>query len=164
MNKNDIFKSSNNDIIIEMNRIERKGIYNIYPPGFQYECILRFKNNLGILIKELRVTEIEILKLIDNIYSFLELNEDILFSFNSINQDYTTTILKLSLEVYDNTYLIQFFRLFSSNGEELKPIISFDISDNIIDLINKLYYTFIVDSSIDNIDIYNPEYIINQQY
>ena len=118
----------------------------------------------GILIKEVRVTEIEILKLIDNIYSFLELNEDILFSFNSINQDYTTTILKLSLEVYDNNYLIQFFRLFSSNGEELKPIISFDISDNIIDLINKLYYTFIVDSSINNTDIYNPEYIINQQY
>ena len=29
---------------------------------------------------------------------------------------------------------------------------------------NKKLNTFILDSSIDNIDIYNPEYIINQQY
>lgn len=155
MDKHNVFISTDKDYIIEL---ERKNL-NLFSFGsddnsLKYLCIMRFKNNLGVVIKEITISDLTASIFIDNIYNFLEFGSmDCYFHFNASNSTLEEYAVKIYLEPFDikidgqyRSYSYkQIFQLFSYYDERLIPIVSFDISDNLVELIDKIYDTFLID-------------------
>lgn len=155
---NEIYKqnfiSQNKDIIIDF-YIKKSNLFNI-SREYSYSCIMIFKNSLNIEIFRLKTTDIEISKFIDNLYFFLESNEEISFLFNPTNSNCLSTMISLTY-VIDNGYIKNIMKIFSYNGDSMTLITSFEISNTLPEFIDALYSSFILESNIENKDNLDPK-------
>ena len=141
--------SQDNNYIIELNRKVS------YLDNNRIICNIVFKTILEKEIASLNISDIEIINLIDNIYSFYELGQDIMYSFNINNSNCITYIIGLSIknkegyiiEGFNDSYTKDYLTLYSLNinNENLVKILSFEITDSIEILCNTLYDIFIED-------------------
>lgn len=141
--------SQDNNYIIELNRKVS------YLDNNRIICNIVFKTILEKEIASLNISDIEIINLIDNIYSFYELGQDIMYSFNINYSNCITYIIGLSIknkegyiiEGFNDSYTKDYLTLYSLNinNENLVKILSFEITDSIEILCNTLYDIFIED-------------------
>ena len=62
-----------------------------------YICTIRFKNILGRVIKEINMTELKVGVLIDNIYYFLETNQEVYCYIESTSINSPDCIISINL-------------------------------------------------------------------
>lgn len=152
-----IFRTLNNDYIIELTRNELSRWDT--QSGSKYLCRLNFKNNLNILVLELVTTENNISLFLESIYQYLEFNmNNITIPFNSINSNFNSyqfNFIKNPLNP-DNHILniLQYNPL--SNSYIIRISIEFD-EYRLSDFLNELYFIYLID--IDEYLINNPEFL-----
>lgn len=149
------FISEDNDIIIDMDRSVRKVFFS-ENNGFDYFCTLTFKNNLGVVLKQIVISELDVSILIDNIYNLLEgrMNE-VYVHFNS----YDSSCIDIAIKIETNANMVQqsyyqTFTLYNYINQQLIPILNFNIIDNIVEFVELLYSTFLID--LDKYTAQNP--------
>lgn len=151
-----IFKSINNDIIVELNRENRMFMSN---SEYSYLCKFTFKNNLGVILKQFIISPIDVSIILDNIYNLLECRTNEIYMQFHNTMDFSDIAIKVDLKTINNKYY-QTMYLYNYIDEKLIPILSFDIIDNIIEFCDLLYYTFLID--IDQFNYQNPDEIIEK--
>lgn len=134
----DIFTSTEKDITISITK--RKPIFS---SGYNYVFNFKFTNNIGVNLIELLLTDIDISILLDNIDFMLQSNQDFVMKTTSLSSSTVgDTFISIYCEnVYVNEYTITpryFFKVFSYSNEEMKKILSFDITDNLEEFYNLL--------------------------
>jgi hypothetical protein len=136
------FVSGNNDIIIELDREKRLFSSS---SEYSYLCKFTFKNNLGIILKQFTLSPLNVSIMLDNIYNLLEFGiNEIYMQFECCGLNYEDIAIKIELKCINNRYY-ETFNLYNYINEQLVPILSFDIIDNIVDFCYLLYYTFLID-------------------
>lgn len=153
-NLKSIFTSYNKDIIIEMSR-KKINRFSSDIIDMNYMCSIVFKNSLGNILKELIISEIDVGILIDNIYNFLENTvTDCIIHFNSSDTRCIDNTIQLSHEINEIGFHRDIFSLYNYMDDQLIKVLSFDITNSLVEFVDMLYYTFLID--IRQYGIYNP--------
>lgn len=159
-NENDkptVFISSNKDYKIEMYRKE----FSLWSTesSFKYLCIFDIKTILDIPVLKIILSEEDIMRLLDSVYAYLEFNmPDIYIYFNANTTNLVQTVFQFKkIRNNDKDYYLDQLIIFNLNlvNQQLIPKLSiiFNDEDDIEELLEKIYYTFIID--IDNVDAYS---------
>lgn len=148
------------NIVIELE--DRKKI-TLFKNNFaDYICTIRFKNILGRVIKEINMTELKVGVLIDNIYYFLETNQEVYCYIESTSINTPDCIISINLEeciIDGKQYWKDILSIYDYIDGNMIPRIKTDISNSKVDFIDKLYNLYIGPSSIENKLDYCPDFL-----
>lgn len=115
-------------------------------------CFITFKNNLGITIASIKFPDYELVNLIDNIYAYLSISDNIMYTLKSYN-DINGIIYSIGLSTeYSFNSFKRYFTLYSYQDDTMIKILSFEIT-NTLDEFTDLLYEFFIESS----DILNED-------
>ena len=143
------------DYIIEF---ERKSL-SLFNTDNNYFCIIRIKNILGNIIKELCFKKEDIFILLDNIYCDIEFSNGVYCSFTNYNSQFMETIIiSFNIENTDYSYR-QYMSIYTFSNEDMNIICKIEMNE-MNELINKLYYNFLYESNIEHIGVYEPNNFI----
>lgn len=143
------------DYIIEF---ERKPL-SLFNTDNNYFCIIRIKNILGNIIKELCFKKEDIFILLDNIYCDIEFSNGVYCSFTNYNSQFMETIIiSFNIENTDCSYR-QYMTIYTYTDEDMIIVCKIEMNE-MNELINKLYYNFLDESNIKDIGIYEPNNFI----
>lgn len=154
-----IFKTINNDYIIELERKE-VSIWN-EDNNYKYLCTFIFKNSIGIPILQLTTSEEYIKNLLDVIYNYIEFNMfDIFTEFNgsNLNTNYFSFRFQKDTDNSDNDILTVYqSNLYDHN--QLIPRIKIEFnSESLADFLNLIYFIFLID--IDDSLYQSPDWLL----
>lgn len=146
MENNIIFKSQNNDIIIEFTKekVNRSFSFANNNSEDRYLYHMIFKNNLNTIIKDIKVSDCEMYTLMDNIYNFIWYHLDSvsigLSCKDSIGEMFIFMIdSQTNITDNNSSNIKNTFKVMQYIDESLITLISFEISNSIIDLLNCIY-------------------------
>lgn len=159
MDNNSII-TDDKSIVIEFDRKELSLFSN---SRADFMCTIRFKNNLGRLLKEISITEIEVGILIDNIYHFLETNQEVYYYINANSTNCINSVISIALEecnISGDKYWRDILCVYDYINGQMIPRFKTDITDAKIEFIDKLYNLYIGPSNhIENPLDYNPDFL-----
>lgn len=154
-----IFRSQNNDIIIEFikEKVNRSFSFAKNNSEDRYLYHMVFMNNLGTIIKDIKISDCEMYILMDNIYNFIWYGLDStsvsLSCKDSIGETFIYTIETENIISNTNFNNVKnIFKVMQYIDEVLIPIISFEISNSIVDLLNCIY-DICIEGAIDKEEI-----------
>lgn len=154
-----IFKSQNNDIIIEFikEKVNRSFSFAKNNSEDRYLYHMIFMNNLGTIIKDIKISDCEMYILMDNIYNFIWYGLDStsisLSCKDSIGEMFIYTIeTENTISDNNSTNVKNIFKVMQYIDEILIPIISFEISNSIVDFLNCIY-NICIEDTINNEEI-----------
>lgn len=155
--KIETFITQNKDYKIEF--IKKENYLSFSSSQFIYT--INFINMYGTIVKSITLNDIEILILLDNFYAFIDMNRDLYMYIESKDSSCSCYVIRLSIseEISDNNikYCKDTFILYNYHNEIFIPILQFEITDNIVEFMQKIYDIYYE----DNIDIeyLNPSYL-----
>jgi hypothetical protein len=95
---------------------------------------------LNNTIFQFNISNISINNFIDNILSFIELEEDILYSFNDLDQLNNFNNIFIGLSIEDNK---QFFTIYKFFNNEYNKLIKFEITNSLELFVDNLMNEFL---------------------
>ena len=154
-----IFKTINNDYIIELERKE-VSVWN-EDNNYKYLCTFIFKNSIGIPILQLTTSEEYIKNLLDVVYNYIEFNmNDIFTEFNgsNLNTNYFSFRFQKDIDNFNNNTLTVYqSNLYDHNQLIPRIKIEFD-SESLADFLNLIYFIFLID--IDDSLYQSPDWLL----
>ena len=174
-----LFESSDKNYKIEMTRIQPR-VFSFSNNGII--CNFKIYTNIGSLLKEFNISDVDVSILLDNIYYSLECGDMAVALNSSIDSSGKVLLVKLWLEEYTGEgYLDSNYNMINASAnpyssksiilknkiafcdilqDEVKTILSFDIGDNLYEFIDDLYYEFLYPN--EYYKNYNPRINFNQ--
>jgi hypothetical protein len=144
------YTSENKDIILELN-----SKYTIFSKD-RIICNIVFKNNIGTILANVKLPDYELINLIDNIYAFLYIQDNIMYTIRSYTDiDCKSYTVGLSTE-YDLQYGFlnntpkRYISLYTYQDELMIKILSFEVTHTLDELTDLLYEYFIENNLSDD--------------
>lgn len=151
--------ADDNDIIIEFEKIPISHFF-FEDTGAKYICNIIFKNNIGNVLTTISCTDTEMILFIDNIEVFLfdYINSnDISYYFSSTDSSMISKLVKLEKDNSKYTFVEYngkmfyrynvIFNVFHYRDEDLVKVLSFNMTNKLIEFLNQLYESFIIDNN-----------------
>lgn len=156
-----VFISQNKDIIIEFTKekVNRNFSFAKSDSEDRYIYTLIFKNMVGTVVKEIKLSDCEMYILLDNIYYFIQSHSETLSVSLSCKESVGTSYIFIIETEYPEIQSINNFKSIVSknimkilqlNGETLIPILSFEVSNSIAEFANCIYDICIKDTDIED--------------
>lgn len=163
MEKTSTFITQDNSFIIELSRKD-SSLFQDINKSYKCFCILSFKNNIGTIIKQISMTDIEISILLDNIYFYLESGFDVNYYIKSHDTTGEEYIIQIFTELKEGGYKTndcrEFFKLSAYKNEVIVPVLQFDVSNTLPYLLNELYELCLEDSTDNNMKSLDPSFLL----
>jgi len=119
-------------------------------------CNIVFKNNIGTVLADIKFPDYELINLIDNIYAFLYISDNIMYTLKSYN-DINGRIYSIGLSseytmrYNGDTYTRRYLSLYSYQDDMMIKILSFEVTNTLDELTDLLYEFFIENNLSDEI-------------
>ncbi len=140
--------TENRDIVLELN--SKSTIFS----KDRIICNIVFKNNIGTILADIKFPDYELINLIDNIYAFLDISDNIMYTLKSYN-DIDCKIYSIGLSTeYNNPMeyyspydlnIKRYLSLYSFYEDTMIKILSFEVTHT-LDELTDLLYEFFIDS------------------
>ena len=147
------YTTENKDIVLELT--SKSTIFS----KDRIFCNIVFKNNIGTVLADIKFPDYELINLIDNIYAFLYISNNIMYTLKSYN-DINGRIYSIGLSteyLVDGIYNIptnnfkRFLSLYSYQDDMMVKILSFEVTYTLDELTDLLYEVFIENNLSDEI-------------
>ena len=132
------FTSKDKDINITFTQLYNRFTFNDDYIYYKFT----FCNNINTILKELIISNVDIIKLIENISYSIETNQDINFYISGINN--SSNIMNISyVDFINNTDIVYKLTIFEYNNEYMKPILSFNLYNEDISIFYDILYSLV---------------------